>query len=141
MGGWGRWGWVMALLIERKGNNEEKNNNNQIICYYYCLLHTRKKRGKQDYRGGSTKKQTQTKTKIKATRVYNNSEKGLFNLEKNTTMKKNVMTTIVAPTSYTQKRKEGSKIIVREALGNKHKPNPRAKPQKFTTTVKRVCSI
>ncbi len=34
--------------------------------------------------------------------------KRFVHLKKNTMMKKNVMTTIVAPTSYTQERKEGS---------------------------------
>jgi len=51
MGGWGKWGWALALLIERKGNNEKKGNNNQVIHCCYCFLDTKEERGEQDCRG------------------------------------------------------------------------------------------
>lgn len=56
-------------------------------------------------------------------------------------MKKKATTTklfIVVIASWTQRRKEGSKIVGGEALGNKHKP--KLKPQKCTKIVKRVYS-
>jgi len=121
------------LLTKRKGNNEEEGNNNQVICCCHCFLHTREERGEQNYRGGSTKKQTQTKTKNKATKVYNNNEEGLFNLKKNTTMKNNVMTIIVTPTSYTQKKRKENKT----ARGNISKQMQTKTNRKITRTITR----
>jgi hypothetical protein len=67
--------WLCSL---KKANNEKEGNNNQVICCCYRLLHVRKERHEQDIKGGNTRKQTQTKRKIKNIKVFNNGENGLF---------------------------------------------------------------
>ncbi len=110
----------------KKGDNEKKGNNNQVICCCYCPLHVRKERQEQGIKGGSTRKQAQTKRKSKSIRVFNNGEEGLF-IWRKTWQWKRMRWGPLPPPPPAHKRGERGVRPHGEALENKCKPKPKPK--------------